>query len=91
MCLYKSSLQLTAIVFYRDVQEELFRQQQARCADAVGTKLIFQHMVSLVEEVASDVYQTDVVDRLDTLEEAERLTKVVRCRRMFRQWTAVYK
>ena len=81
----------SVVSFFREVQKELLERQRARCADAVGTKLIFKHMVSFVEELAKEVYQSDVVNRLEALETAERKTRVVLCRRVFRQWMAVYK
>ena len=78
-------------LYYSEVEEELYRKLRDKCTLAVGTEIIQSHVLTLVHEVAADVYQTDVTDRLAQLERQAQQVKLIRCRRFYRKWLAGYK
>lgn len=84
------SCHLSDLIYCSDVQEELYRQRRDRCGDAVGNELIQRHLPILVREIADEVFLSDVTERRKELKRHEQQTKVIRCRRLYRKWRAVY-
>jgi len=57
----------------------------------VNKDLLHKHLVFILEEIAEEVYQTDVLDRLQLLDESAEKTRIACCRRFFHRWVARYR
>lgn len=78
------------VCFLRDVQFQLHKIHEAECGEMVGKELIHRRVVSLLTEIAREVYQTDVLDRLEQFKECEAKVKRSRLRRAFSKWKTVF-
>lgn len=61
-----------------------------KCGEEIGRDLMHCHIVSMLQEIVEEVYQTDVVARLQTLRDTEAKVKVIRCRKLLRHWKRLY-
>ncbi|XP_060080534.1 germinal-center associated nuclear protein-like [Ylistrum balloti] len=70
----------------REVKAELKEQQKARCSEDVGEELVEDVMGELVQSVASDVYQKDVVERLEELADIEKCIQLRIAGKFLQAW-----
>ncbi|XP_021362693.1 germinal-center associated nuclear protein-like isoform X2 [Mizuhopecten yessoensis] len=70
----------------REVKAELKEQQKARCSVDVGDELLEDVMGELVQSVSSDVYQKDVVERLEKLADIEKCVQLRIAGRYLQVW-----
>lgn len=77
-------------MWFRQEKFEQYKKEEAECGEKLGKEFIHEDMVSLLKDVAEEVYQTDVIERIQLLEETEERVKLLRCRNTYRHWRAVY-
>ncbi|XP_033745006.1 LOW QUALITY PROTEIN: germinal-center associated nuclear protein-like [Pecten maximus] len=70
----------------REVKAELKEQQKARCSIDVGDDIVEDAMGELVQSVAADVYQKDVVERLEKLADIEKCIQLRIAGRFLQVW-----
>ncbi|XP_048739403.2 germinal-center associated nuclear protein-like isoform X2 [Ostrea edulis] len=72
----------------REVHAELKRQQIHRCSAEVADAILYINLQDMIQPIAEEVYQRDVVERLQQLDGIEHCVKVKRAGRFFRIWKA---
>ncbi|KAK3581304.1 hypothetical protein CHS0354_033043 [Potamilus streckersoni] len=79
-----------AVVEMREVQEILTQQRIERCSADVNDELVNNFVSSMMVEVAEEVYEKDVVQRLKNLEDIERSVKLSRTGHYLQKWKKTY-
>jgi len=74
------------ILHYREVQTDLHKQAMERCSDRLLTEYIRADMAPLITEVATEVFRTDVTERLAELQRNEKRTELLVTRRYYHRW-----
>ncbi|CAG5119138.1 unnamed protein product, partial [Candidula unifasciata] len=74
----------------RLVKAELHRQRLERCSQQCKDDLLVEVVDEVIEEVAMEVYDVDVVMKLDRLNATEKIVKTLRCRRFLQIWRKKY-
>ncbi|KAF6035839.1 MCM3AP [Bugula neritina] len=83
--------QRIAVNVFKEVEAERLEKLKAVCMAEVNKDLLHKHLVFILEEIAEEVYQTDVLDRLQLLDESAEKTRIACCRRFFHRWVARYR
>ena len=73
-------------VVFREVKSELKKQQIERCADVLSDGYVSVVAEELVMSVCDEVFQADVIDRLEELAEKQRQIELLRTRCWFDRW-----
>ncbi|BFZ10368.1 hypothetical protein BsWGS_13408 [Bradybaena similaris] len=74
----------------RLVKAELHRHRLQRCSEQCTEDLLVDVLDEMVEDVAMEVYDVDVVMKLDRLNATENIVMVLRCRRFLQAWRKKY-
>jgi hypothetical protein len=74
--------------FIREVHAELKRQRIHRCSAKESEDILDENLQDMIRPVAEEVYQKDVVERLQQLHDIEHSVKVKRAGRFLRIWKA---
>ncbi|XP_062617863.1 germinal-center associated nuclear protein-like [Saccostrea cucullata] len=72
----------------REVHAELKRQRIQRCSAEIADVILNSSIQDMTQSVSSEVYQKDVVERLQQLADLEHCVKVKRAGRYLRMWKA---
>ena len=78
-------------LFFREVKAQLKRESVARVTEEINHTLIQEVMSEMVQECATSVYETDVIQRLRQLQELEGIVKLSRAGKFFKRWKNEYK
>ena len=76
--------------FPREVKAQLKRECIERVTEELKDGMVQEVMSELVSEVAADVYETDVTQRLKQLQELEDIVKVSRAGKFLQKWKKEY-
>ncbi|KAL3853116.1 hypothetical protein ACJMK2_016691 [Sinanodonta woodiana] len=79
-----------AVVQMREVHEILTQQRIERCSADVNDDHVNTFVSSMMLEIAEEVYEKDVVQRLKDLEDIERSVKLSRAGHYFQKWKKTY-
>ena len=79
------------ISFNREVKAQLKKECIARVTEEINRDLVQEVTSEMVQECATNVYETDVIQRLKQLRELEGIVKLSRAGKFFRRWKKEYK
>ena len=77
--------------FNREVKAHLKKESIARVTEEINRDLVQEVTSEMVQECATNVYETDVIQRLKQLRELEGIVKLSRAGKFFRRWKKEYK
>ena len=75
---------------FREVKAQLKRECIERTTEEINRELIQEVMSEMVQECATNVYETDVIQRLRQLQELEGIVKLSRAGKFFKRWKKEY-
>ncbi|KAK6177359.1 hypothetical protein SNE40_015477 [Patella caerulea] len=79
-----------AVAEYRDVQSKLKAERIERCNKSLMEETVQDVVSDVIDEIAADVYEVNVVQRLEQFREAENIIKLKRCGLYFQVWKQRY-
>ncbi|XP_013415982.1 germinal-center associated nuclear protein [Lingula anatina] len=79
-----------ATIEIREIQAKLKEERIQRCTDEISKELVETAALEEILRVSKEVYQTDVIQRLQELDECEKGVKTMRQARFFKCWVNMY-
>ncbi|XP_050414812.1 germinal-center associated nuclear protein isoform X2 [Patella vulgata] len=79
-----------AVAEYRDVQSKLKEKRIERCNESLMEEIVQDVVSDIIDEIAADVFEVNVVQRLEQFREAENIIKLKRCGLYFQVWKQRY-